>query len=78
MSFSAGDLLTVLSGGLPALLEQPEATTQPVTQPVETVAPEPTNRDREPFLQSVTQNQILLATAGIVGLIGLVFIARKL
>ena len=79
MSFRE-DVLKVLSGGLPTLLEFPEGAEQTTVAvvPVEQVAPEPTNRDSEPFFMGVTQNQILAGTAGLVALIGLVFLARKL
>lgn len=86
MSFR-DSLITVLAGGLPALLDDPAAgpgqtvggpegsTTEP--RRVEEVAPTGTLQDREPFLMSVTQNQILIGTAGVLGLIALVMIVRK-
>lgn len=86
MSFR-DSLLTVLAGGLPALLDDPAAeegqtvggpegsTTAP--RRVEEIAPVGTLQDREPFLMSVSQNQILIGTAAVLGVIALVMIARK-
>lgn len=79
MSFR-DDLVKVLSGGLPTLLEFPDdpaAATSIPTIPVEQVSPEPTNRDTENLLQNVTQTQILSGTAIIVAVIAIVFLFRK-
>jgi hypothetical protein len=72
------DLRAILTGGLPTLLEFP--TTQPPDPQPEQTAPEPTNRDREPFLSgvNVTQNQLLIGGAGLLGLLALVFVVRQL
>jgi len=87
MSFR-DDLLSVLSGGLPALIDDPSgstggaATTTPVAGPVqparvEETAPVGTAVDREPFLMRVTQSQILIGTAAVIGAIALVMIVRR-
>lgn len=76
MSFR-DDLIGVLSGGLPTLLEIPDAPTQASTQPEQT-APSGTIRDVEPFsLNTVTQTQILGVTAGILALLGVIWVIRK-
>ena len=83
------DLLAVLSGGLPALIDGPNvasggATTTAAVEGspirparVEEIAPSGTLQDREPFLMRVTQNQILLGTAAIIGALALLMIARR-
>jgi hypothetical protein len=88
MSFRT-DLLQVLSGGLPALIDDPTAAVlsppQVQTQEgsavspvrVEEQAPSGTFRDREPFFQRVTQTQVLLGTAGIIGVLALIMVARR-
>ncbi len=87
MSFR-DSLLTVLSGGLPALLDDPSGGTEQQTvggpegsptdpRRVEEVAPLGTLQDREPFLMGVTQNQILIGTAGVLGILALVMLVRK-
>lgn len=76
MSFR-DDLLSVLSGGLPALIDGPSPTgTQPDPEP-ERIAPEPQLADREPFLMRVTQSQILIGTAAVIGALALVMVARR-
>ena len=74
-------LLAVLSGGLPALMEQPNtaagaADGTPSTA-VEKTSPQPQLQDKEPFLMRSTQNQILTVTALAVGAIGLVYLLKK-
>lgn len=79
------DLLRVLSGGIGSLVDGEgggggQATT---TQPVEERPPEPQLQDRTNyggggFLQNVTQTQILLGTAAILGLLGVVYVARRM
>lgn len=69
------DLLSVLSGGLPALLDGD--TQQPTTVEPERTPPEPTNRDREPFLMSVSSNQILLVTGAIVAVLAVAAIVTR-
>ena len=88
MSFR-DDLVTILSGGLPALLDgdprsDPPAAGgaegSPVTpQRTEEIPPTGTFRDTEPFLLSPSLNakNILLGTAAVVGLIAVVMIARR-
>lgn len=87
MSFR-DDLRTILAGGLPALLDDPASggPVQPASnaegspvqpQRVEEVAPDGTFRDREPFLMRVTQTQILVGTAAVVGALALLMIARR-
>lgn len=74
MSFR-DDLRAILVGGLPQLLELPEGG---VPDPApETTAPEPTIRDTEPFLAGISQQQVLVGGAGLLGLIALIFIARQ-
>lgn len=69
------DVLAVLTGGLPALGAPAVAT----TMPVEEIPPEPQLQDREPFLGfGVSNQQIAFGAAGILGLIALVFVARRL
>lgn len=76
------DLLAVLSGGLPALIETPvqgakgAADGTPSTA-VEQTSPQPQLQDSEPFLMRVTQNQILGATALALGFLGIIYFARK-
>lgn len=72
------DLRAILTGGLPTLLELP--TTVVANPAPETTAPEPTNRDLEPFLSgvNVTQRQLFLGGAGLLGLLALVFVVRQL
>lgn len=81
MSKASDTLLLILSGGLPAVLDDPAAATQPVEvdapDRVEETPPEPTNRDREPFLQTVSQNQILIGTAGVLGILALIMLVRR-
>ena len=88
MSFR-DDLIGILSGGLPTLIDGPDARGRPALttqttegspiQPrrVEEIAPAGGFRDSEPFLMGVTQNQVLITTAAIIGVIGLVLVLRK-
>ena len=70
------DVLNVLTGGLPTLLEVPDAAPASVT--VEKTAPEPTNRDTEAFaFPPISQNQILLGGAALFGILALVFVMRN-
>ncbi len=82
------DLVSVLSGGLPALLDDPAAAPSPtgtgggegsVVTPirVEESPPVSTIQDREPFLMGVSQNQILIGTAAIIGVLALVMLVRR-
>lgn len=73
------DVLTILAGGLPALVDggSPDATSTP--QP-ERIPPEPQLQDRETFLQGggmLNSTNILLMTAVVVGAIGLVAFIRR-
>ncbi len=93
MSSFRDNLLTVLAGGLPALIDDPAggATTQPVSGTVggpegsavdprrpEEIAPVGTIRDREPFLLNTDlPRNILIGTAAIIGVLALVMIARR-
>ncbi len=81
-------LLTVLSGGLPALLDDPTALGgsagvgggegSPITPiRVEEAPPTGTFRDRESFFMGITQNQILIGTAAIIGGLVLVMVVRR-
>lgn len=74
MSFR-DDVRSILVGGLPRLLEIPEG--GGADPAPETTAPEPTNRDREPFLSGITQQQALIGGAGLLGLVALIFVARQ-
>ena len=77
-------ILAFLSGGLGAITGntgdggQPSQGTpaSPPARPEQT-PPEPQLRDREPFLMRVTQTQILVGTAVLVGAIGLLAFARR-
>ena len=81
---SKQDVLRFLSGGITALipdggdggkpLQGTEAS--PAERPEET-PPEPQLKDREAFLQSVTQPQVLIGTAILVALIGAIAFARR-
>lgn len=81
MSFS-DELKTVLLGGLPALLDSPSApaTKQGDTRP-ESTAPEPTNRDTEPFImgaQQVFSPRNVMIGVGAIAILGLVvYLARR-
>lgn len=81
MSFR-DDLITVLTGGIGGLIDgdggQPAAGTvaSPPARP-EVTPPEPQLQDREPFLQRVTQTQLLVGTAVLVGAIGLLAFVRR-
>ena len=72
------DVLTVLSGGLPALVDgggNQTANPQP-----ERIPPEPQLQDREAFANNggmLTSTNILLITAVVVGAIGLVAFIRR-
>jgi len=84
MSDFRHDLITVLSGGLPALLDGggggPQTSTPINTAPpgrVEETPPSGTFRDQEPFLMRVSPPQILVGTAIVLALIGVVMIARR-
>lgn len=71
------DLIGILTGGLPSLIELP--TTAPVNPAPEQTPPQAIPRDREPFnIGGVSQNQILIGTAAIIGVIGLIFVVRKI
>jgi hypothetical protein len=75
MSFR-DDLIGILSGGLPSLIELP--TPQPANPQPEATPPSAGIRDREPFsLANVSQSQILLVTAGIIGLLGVIFVVSR-
>ncbi len=78
MSFR-DDLISILSGGLPSLLDDPAAVSvaTPAVIRVEEIAPSGTFRDREPFLMGVTQNQVLIGTAGIIGVLALIMLVRR-
>lgn len=73
------DLLTVLSGGLPLLIDGGTPTPTPQPQPVEAIPPEPQLQDTEPFIlaSGLTSKNILLGTAAVVGLLGILFLVRK-
>ena len=73
------DLLQVLSGGLPALLDGSQQPIQAQVLPVEAIPPEPQLQDREPFLgfANIKQNTVLGIGAGIVLLIGVLAFARR-
>lgn len=84
MSKFTDALKDVLAGGLPALLDDPTddggvATPTAGDPParVEETAPVGTIADREPFLQTVTQSQILIGTAGILGILALIMLVRR-
>jgi hypothetical protein len=74
-------LRTLLQGGLPALLDYGDAAgnTQGDQTRVESTAPEPTNRDLIPGLNlmTITQNQILMLTGGILAVLGIIYLVRK-
>lgn len=92
MSFR-DSLLTVLAGGLPALIDGPDPSdgaSQPgvgggegsptYPQRVEEVAPSGTIQDTEPFLAplaNVTQSQVLIVTAGLIGVLALIMVVRR-
>ncbi len=82
------DALTVLSGGLGALLDDPAADPAPTPvnppdgsavnpQRVEEIAPAGTLQDKEPFLMGVSQTQILIGTAAVIGVLALVMLVRR-
>jgi len=81
---SREDVLRFFSGGISALipsggdgvkpLQGTEAS--PAARPEET-PPEPQLKDREAFLQRVTQPQVLIGTAILVALIGALAFARR-
>lgn len=77
------DILRFFSGGISALIpagdgSEPLQGTEasPAARPEET-SPEPQLKDREAFLQRVTQPQILIGTILLVGLIGALAFARR-
>ena len=81
------NLLAVLAGGLPAILEGGTSGNTPI-QPegsavnpnrVEEIPPTGTLQDREPFrlFQSGISQPVLLGTAGIIGLLAVFLIARR-
>lgn len=64
------DVLTVLTGGLPSLLDGSQPLQVAQTEPVEATPPEPQLADRDPAfinLDNVSRGQILGVTALIVG-----------
>lgn len=79
------DVLRFLSGGIGALagpaggdgMELQSGTANSPPQRPEVTAPEPQLKDREPFIQGVSQSQILLGTAVLVALIGAVAFIRR-
>ena len=83
MSKFSDSLLVVLSGGIPALIDGgtgADTGNQPVsTMRVEEIPPSGTIVDREPFnfANVATAQNVLLITAGILGVLGLIFFVRK-
>jgi hypothetical protein len=85
VNFKDDILPVLLAGGLPNAIDYGNRTTPNSeamgdARPEET-APSGTIEDREPYLQrallNVTQTQILVATAAIVGVLGIVYLARR-
>lgn len=77
------DVLRFFSGGISALIPEGDGTkplqgteASPAERPEET-PPEPQLKDREAFLQTVTQPQVLIGTAILVALIGAIAFARR-
>lgn len=72
---------TILEGGLPALLDgNRNGSGTGETRP-ENTPPKPTPQDIEPslhnMLMNVSQNQILITTAAVLGVLGIVYLIRK-
>lgn len=69
------DLLAILTGGLPAL---GGGASIPIV-PVEEVPPEPQLQDMEPFLiPGVSMQQVFVGGALLLGILGVILIARRL
>ena len=74
------DLLLILSGGLPALVDGGTGggTTQPVDR-VEEIPPEPQLQDREAFnIGGISGSQVLFGVAALVGAVALFSVIRRL
>lgn len=72
-------LRQILAGGLPAVLDGGTSSTAQGDRRVERTAPEPTNKDVIPGfrLGSITQSQILMITAGVLAVLGAVYLFRR-